>query len=681
MKNLDPATEIEKLRQEIRRHDRLYYVEAKPEISDLEYDRLMNRLKQLEAEHPNLVTPESPTQRVGEVPITDFEKVEHLEPMLSIDNTYTEAELRAFDERVHKALGHNKYHYVVELKVDGVACSLIYERGLFARGVTRGNGRIGDDITQNLRTIRDIPLQLETKNPPELIEIRGEVYMTNSDLADLNARLAAEGSQQLANPRNTAAGALKLKDAKKVAQRPLRFFAHSTGAYQGPALKTHEEFLGLVAGYGLVPTPHVKVLKSIDEAVEHCNAWWEAAEELDFEIDGLVLKINDLQQRQELGATTKAPRWVIAYKVEKYEAPTKLDGVTVQVGKSGVLKPVAKLDPVQIAGTTVTRASLHNYDQVELLDVRLGDTVIVEKAGKIIPHVVRVEKHLRTGDEQPLEVPTHCPSCESVVEKDADGVEWRCLNPNCPAQIRERIEYFVSRVGMDIRTLAQSKIEQLLEAKLVTSIPDLYRLQVGDLTGLERWGKRSAENLIKGLEESKSRDLHRLLCALSIRHVGPRVAEILAQNFRTLDNLMSQSEEDLVAIEEIGPVIAQSVRTFFEKPESQELVKDLKELGLNTSTTLPKPLTAHAAKEAGLKLAGKTLVVTGTLNKYSRKQIQDLIKQHGGKASSSVSKKTDYLVAGAEAGSKLEKAEELGIAVLSEDEFEALLAEETPEPA
>jgi DNA ligase (NAD+) len=662
------AKRADELRREIRRHDRLYYVEAKPEITDLEYDRLLRELIDIEAAHPELLTPDSPTQRVGGEPLEGFVSVAHREPMLSIENTYTEAELRAFDARLAKRLGSEKYEYVVELKVDGVACSLLYEKGVLVLGLTRGDGQVGDDITANLKTVGGVPLRLTADDPPDELEVRGEVYMTNPDLADMNARLEAAGGKALANPRNATAGSLKLLDSRQCAQRPLRFFAHSAGAYSGPDVATHTDFLKLIGSYGLPPTPNVKTFDSIDSAIEHCNAWFENAQELDFEIDGLVLKINRFDQRKKLGLTSKAPRWAIAYKVEKYEAPTKLTAVTVQVGKTGVLTPVASLDPVTIAGTVVSRASLHNYDQIAHLDIHVGDTVIVEKAGKIIPHVTRVEKHLRTGDEQKAPVPEACPVCDSHVVRDPGGVYLRCVNTACPAQLRERILYFASRGAMDIEGVGEKLVDQLLDKKLVASLADLYRLEVDQLAALDRFGTRSAANVVQAIEGSKSRDLARLIAGLSIQHVGARTSGLLSEHFRTMDALMAASEEDLSAVDEIGPIVAKSVRTFFDTREQRELIAELKSIGLNMESQ------AELEPSAPQTLFDKTLVVTGTLQRYSRDQANALIKKHGGKPSSSVSKKTDYVVAGEEAGSKLEKAEKLGVRVLNEDEFEKLLA-------
>lgn len=665
-----PKSEIERLRTELRRHDHLYYVLATPEVSDLEYDRLLKQLEELEAANPDLITPDSPTRRVGGEPIAGFETVAHRVPMLSIENTYNEAELREFDERVKKALGDEPYEYVAELKIDGVAVTLVYENGVFVQGATRGNGVEGDDITSNLRTIKDVPLRLSGTDHPKLIEIRGEVYMGNADFAHFNSKLKAAGQKVIANPRNGTAGSLKLLDPRLCAERPLRFFAHGIGAYEGPPLASHWEYLAKVREWGVRSTPNAALFDQVDAALAFCNEWTERSHELDFEVDGMVLKVNRYDQREKLGRTSKSPRWVIAYKIEKYEATTKLNTITVQVGKTGQLTPVAELEPVELAGTVVARASLHNIDEVERLGVRLGDTVIVEKAGKIIPHIVRVEEHLRTGKEIPWTFPTHCPACNSEVVRDADGVYIRCLNPSCSAQLARRLIGFAQRSAMDIEGLGDKLVEQLVAEKLVTGFADLYRLTPEKLLTLERMGKKSAQNLVAGIEASKTRDLSKLLAGLAIHHVGGRVSEILAKHFGTMEKLAAATEEELTKVPEIGPIIAKNVALFFAGEPQQALIAELAELGLNMKSNAPPP---SAAAAGSLVLSGKTLVVTGSLVRYKRDEIETLIKDHGGRAASSVSKKTDFVVAGSDAGSKLNKAQELGVKVLTEDEFLAMV--------
>ena len=530
----DVAAEITRLRQQIRHHDQKYYVEAAPEISDLEYDRLIERLKSLEGEHPELISPDSPTQRIGDRPIEGLQQVEHRVPMLSIENTYSIDELRKYGQRMAKLLADEPIEWVVELKIDGVAVSLIYENGLLRRGVTRGNGRVGDDITHNMRTIRDVPLRLVGKDVPPVLEVRGEIYMTNSDLVLLNQRQQEKGEPPFANTRNVTAGTVRLLDPRLCAERRLRLFCHGVGYVEGLKARTHMEFLDELRGYGLPPTPKVECFGSFAAAVEHCEQLVERLHELDFEIDGLVLKVNRFDQRERLGSTSKSPRWVIAYKFEKYEATTRLNAISVQVGKAGTITPVANLEPVELAGTTVSRASLHNADEIERKDVREGDVVVVEKAGKIIPHIVRVEKHLRKGSPPKFQFPSRCPECDTKLVKDEGGVYIRCPNVQCPAQLKERIRYFASRNAMDIEGLGEKLIDQLVGSGLVQGYGDLYRLedQQHKLLGLERMGRKSVDGLLEGIEASKDRGLARLLNALSIRHVGARVASRVGREFR-----------------------------------------------------------------------------------------------------------------------------------------------------
>lgn len=663
----DTAAEIARLRDEIRCHDRKYYVEAAPDISDLEYDKLIQRLKKLEAEHPKLVTPDSPTQRIGDRPVEGLTPFDHRVPMLSIENTYSLDDLKKYGERVTKLLPGEAVEWVVELKVDGVAVSLIYENGLLSHGVTRGNGRTGDDITHNVRTIKDIPLRLVGKSVPPLLEVRGEIYMTNSDLVLLNELQQKRGEASFANTRNVTAGSVRQLDPRICAERRLRFFCHSVGDTAGLKAKTHMEFLDELRGHGLPPTPHVECFPSFEAAVAHCEELVERLHELDFEIDGLVLKVNRFDQRERLGSTSKSPRWVIAYKFEKYEATTRLNEIRVQVGKTGTITPVADLEPVELAGTTVSRASLHNADEIERKDVRPGDMVVVEKAGKIIPHIVRVEKHLRKGDLPKFTFPTKCPECGRKLVKDEGGVYIRCPNVECPAQLKERIRYFASRNAMDIEGLGDKLVDQLVTDKLIRNYGDLYRLEARQdrLLNMERLGRKSVDNLLDGVEASKNRGLARLLNALTIRHVGARVAAVLAERFSTMDTLVAASVEQLSETNEIGPIIAQSVFDFLHGDFGVETITDLKSVGIKMEST---------ARAGGARsLEGKTLVVTGTLTKYGRDEIEELITQHGGHAASSVSKNTDYLVAGEKAGSKLAKAGQLGVKVISEDEFERLL--------
>ncbi|GIW95665.1 MAG: DNA ligase [Pirellulaceae bacterium] len=661
----DVARRIEELRELIRYHDRKYYIDAAPEISDREYDKLLEELKRLEAAHPELVTPDSPTQRVGESTVEGLEKVTHSEPMLSIENTYSIEELRDFGRRTQRLLPGEKIEWVVELKIDGVALAIIYEEGRLVRGVTRGDGRVGDDVTHNVRTLKDVPLKLLGNRVPELLEVRGEVYLTNSDLVKLNEEQQKAGEPTFANPRNAAAGSIRLLDPRLCAKRRLRFFVHGLGRCQGIRARTYFEFLEEVREYGLRPTPHAQLFDNFDQAVAYCEELIERLHEFDFEVDGLVLKVNRFDQRERLGATSKSPRWVIAYKFEKYEAPTRLKRIYVQVGKMGTITPVAELEPVQLAGTTVTRASLHNKDEIARKDIREGDIVIVEKAGKVIPHVVRVEKHLRRGHLPPYHFPSHCPVCHTRLVQDEGGVYIRCPNPECVAQIKERLRYFASRSAMDIDGLGEKLIDQLVDKGLVKTYADLYRLKKEQLVELERMGEKSADNLLKAIEASKERGLARVLNALSIRHVGAHVAEVLAEHFGSIERLMEASREELTAIPEVGPAIAESVYEFFHSQTGRKIVHELASAGVK--------MTAARQTPPGGPLQGKTIVVTGTLEKYSRQEIEELIRQLGGRAASSVSSKTDFVLAGKDPGSKLEKARQLGVRVISESEFEAMI--------
>lgn len=662
--------EIEQLRTEIERHNRLYYVEAKPEITDLEFDRLLKRLIELEQQHPEYATADSPSRKVGGEPVDGFTTVAHRVPMLSIDNEYDEEGVREFDKRLRKLLEPGEsVEYFCEYKVDGVALSLIYENGSLTQAITRGDGRQGDDVTHNARTLIGVPLRLSTKHPPELLEVRGEAYIGNADFAHLRARQVAAGETPFANPRNATAGALKLLDPQMCAARRVRFFAHSAGAVTGTSFATHSEFIQAVARLGVPVTPLAKVVGDIGAALEFSQELMEQVPGLDFEVDGFVIKVNNLAQRERLGTTAKAPRWVVAYKFERYEGVSRIEEIDVQVGKTGALTPVAHLQPVEIAGTTVSRASLHNKDEIERLGVMIGDWVVVEKAGKIIPHVVRVEEHRRDGQEKPFHFPTHCPECHSQVAQDEGGVYIRCQNPECPAQLREGVRFFASRAAMDIEGLGIKLIEQLTAQGLVRSFADIYRLKDKrqELLGLERMGEKSIDNLLEGIEASRTRPLWRLLTGLNIRHVGTRTAQALADHYGTLDALMEQTPEQLAAVEEVGPVIAQAIHQYFHSPAVQKLIGELRDLGLNFGTPVErKPV------EAG-KLQGKTIVVTGTMVRFTREQINEMIHNHGGKPAGSVSKKTDYVVAGEKAGSKLDKARDLGVTVLTEDEFLAMM--------
>lgn len=650
---------IKSLRQQIRKHDHLYYVLNQPRISDQQYDRLFSELKNLEQQHPELITPDSPTQRVSGRPIEGFEQVKHSSEMLSIDNTYSADEIRNFDQRVAKGLGTKNYSYVVELKIDGVAMSLRYEKGLLILGATRGDGSKGDNVTNNIRTIKAIPLSLDG-DVPDVLEVRGEVYMPKKAFAKLNEEREQQERALFANPRNAAAGSLKLLDAKITAQRKLSFFAYSLGQTSKSFAKTHYDCLGKFKKIGLPVNPNIKKAADIDAVIEICNKWEKKRYELGYQIDGMVIKIDQLNQRDILGATGRAPRWCISYKFAAEQAKTKVLSIDIQVGKTGILTPVANFEPVLLAGTTVKRASLHNFDEIDRLDVREGDTVMIEKAGEIIPQVIEVKKEQRHKDAKPFRPPVKCPVCGSKVQKDEDGVYIRCASPSCPAQLKEKLRYFAGRDQMDIENLGPALIEQLVDKGLVQDFADLYKLDIFALASLERMAQKSAQNVLDGIEKSKSQPLARLLAALGIRHIGIQNAEILARQFGSIEKIKKATVEELTQIEQIGPVLAKSIYEYFHDSNNLKIIDKLITAGVNPK----QKQTKHSDK-----LAGKTFVVTGTLENFSRSQIEQAIKDNSGKVSSSVSKKTDYVLAGTEAGSKLDKAQQLGVKIIDKKQF------------
>lgn len=668
-----PSFRAAELRTLLNHYNYLYYVEATSAVSDREFDRLLDELQQLEKDHPELIVPDSPTQRVGGKPISEFETVTHRLPMLSIDNTYSADELRDFDKSVRKLVGNEPICYVVELKIDGVSMSLTYEDGLLTVGATRGDGERGDDVTHNVRTIAGVPLRLKGDNPPSLLEVRGEVYMTRAELVRINREREVKGEKPYENPRNLTAGTLKLLDPRICKQRKLSFFGYGVGAVDGIEFGTHMQVLDQLKQFGFPVNPHTRDCEDIDGVIAFCDSWNTKRHDLPYDTDGMVVKVNDLKQRQKLGMTSKSPRWVRAYKFEAEQAMTKLGGVEFSVGKFGELTPVALFDPpVRLAGTTVSRASMHNAAMVDKLDARIGDMVVVEKAGEIIPQVVKVVKESRTGAEQPLPFPAQCPICgaPTVKEETDNSYGYSCTNlAGCPAQVAGRLISFAKRERMDIEGLGEEMAAQLVEAELVKTLPDLYRLQEKQLLTLEKVAKKKAKNLLDGIEASKSRGLTRLLSGLSIYMVGESMAELLAEAFPSMDELLAASQEQLASIKGFGPKRAESVYQFFHSPTGEKLVQEFRELGLKMTQDRKAAPTGLASNV----LAGKTLVVTGTLSRYGRKDIEDLIKQLGGKATGSVSKNTSYLVAGEEAGSKLVKAKELGVPVLTEDEFDKLI--------
>ena len=655
---------IEQLRKDIERHDYYYYVLDDPKITDREYDRLMGELKGLEAKHPEWITPESPTQRVGGAPAEGFDTVVHKVPMFSLDNTYNVEELRDFHNRVVKNLKTDEVEYVVELKIDGLGVSLFYEDDKFVRGATRGDGKTGEDITANLKTILSIPLALPMQSAGfKSMEVRGEVYMTRKGFEKLNQKREEDGEAPFANPRNAAAGSLRLLDSRITATRPLNIWVYNVGHYDGPNYESHKELLTRLKDLGLRTNP-AWLCRSFGEVLKKVNEWQEKKLTLDYDIDGLVVKVNSLAQQKKLGWTAKHPRWAAAFKYEAEEAETIVEDIRVQVGRTGAITPVAELTPVFVSGSTVSRATLHNEDEITKLDVRVGDRVVIIKAGEIIPKVVRVLDKDRKGRKPKFKMPKTCPECDSIIERPEGEAVWRCVNATCPAQLKERLLHFASRNAMDIDHLGTAIVDQLVDTGKVKSFYELYDLKLADVSTLERMAKKSGQNLIDAIEKSKQAGLARLVFGLGIRHVGQRVAQVLAQTYGSMDALSKAPYEDLEAIDEIGPRIAESIREFFgEKHNKKELCK-LKQ---------HKLVMTQEQKEGGGNLSGKQFVLTGTLESLTRDEAKRKIIDAGGRVTSSVSAKTDYVVAGVDPGSKLTKAQKLGVAILSEKEFQKLI--------
>ena len=686
MSNLFPEEEIESLRRELERHNRLYYVEAKPEITDREYDALMTKLIAIETTNPELYSRDSPSKKVGGGRIPGFEVVTHRVPMLSIDNAFEEQEIADWDAGLRKSLERDAIDYTVEYKIDGVALALIWENGTFVRAVTRGNGTEGDDVTLNARLMPGVPWNLNVENPPASLEVRGEVIILNEEFSAFQADQVKASEDPAVNPRSAAAGMLKLLEHEKRPNiRMLRFLAHGVGYVEGLSWNTYSEFLGSIQSFGIPTTPNVSLAHGLEQLRQVCDEMIANVAELPFQVDGLVIKIDAFEDREQLGITSKSPRWVRAYKWERYEAETRIAGITIQVGKTGTLTPVAELEPVEIDGTTVSRSSLHNRDELVRLGIRLGDLVVVEKAGKIIPHVLRVNEAARTGKEQTFEFPTKCPECGTPVQREEGGVYIRCTNPACPARLRETIIYFASRPAMNIDGLGEEVVNNLFEWKMIDGIPAIYRLSRHREELVQKKGfvpprpkkpkdreqpsekeerKGKVDKLLDSIEASKTQPLWRLLTGLNIPQVGPTTARALESEFGTLNEIAAQSAEALSAIKNVGAVVAESVHQFFHSQYGVALIQQLKDLGLNCG----EPLI-----ESTGRFTGKVFVITGTLPSVSRDEAEQLIRDHGGKSTGSVSKNTSFVLAGDSAGSKLAKATNLGIPVISEAEFFAMI--------
>jgi DNA ligase (NAD+) len=658
---------IKELRRKIERHNRLYYVLDRPEISDAEYDLLFRELLELEVQYPELVTPDSPTQRVGGVPLEKFSQVAHRIPMLSLENAFSEKDLHDFDVRVKRKLAlpfEHEIEYVCEPKMDGLAVSLTYEKGHLAIGATRGDGTTGEDVTRNLRTVKSIPLRLATDQPPMLLEVRGEVFLPLEAFRKMNLDREENGEDPFANPRNAAAGSIRQLDPKITARRPLSIFCYAPGEVEGYSFQSQSGFLAAIGQWGLPVNPLIRKCRGVGEVNGYYREMTENRESLPYEIDGVVVKIDSLALQLEVGGKTRSPGWAIAWKFPPRQAMTIIADIVPQVGRTGVITPTAHLRPVEVSGVTVSRATLHNWEEMERKDIRIGDSVVVERAGDVIPAVVKVLTEKRTGLEKPLPIPSNCPECGSEVVKIPGEVAVRCMGLSCPAQIRESIIHFASRSAMDIEGLGEKYIEQLLRLGLVKNVADLYYLTRDAFMRFERMGDKLAENLLTAIAESRQRELARFIYALGIRHVGEHTARLLAGAFGSFDNLEKASEAELLSIREIGPQVCQSILTFFHNRENMRVIERMLAAGVTPTVE---------EKRVGGKFTGKTFVFTGALSRFSREEAKRLVENEGGHAAGSVSKKTDFVVAGAETGSKLEKARALGVRVISEEEFLEML--------
>ncbi|HEX9160441.1 MAG TPA: NAD-dependent DNA ligase LigA [Thermoanaerobaculia bacterium] len=660
---MTPKSEIEKLRRDLERHNRLYYA-GTPEISDFDFDQMMRRLQELEAAHSEYADPNSPTARVGGEPVSGFPSVIHDPPMLSIENAYTLDELREWHERVKRGLGREEVEYEAELKIDGVSIDLLYENGALARAATRGDGVRGDDVTPNVRTARSLPLHIDTKL--KKLEVRGEIYIPKTDFLRINEQLEEAGEEPLANPRNTAAGSLRQKDPKLAAQRKLSAYVYHVVRADEVRIESQWKAYELLSKLGFPLNPERSLCRSIDDVIAFIDIWHERRHELAFDIDGIVVKVNRREEQLELGATSKAPRWAIAFKYPPEAAQTIVRAINLYVGRTGTVTPVAEFDPVRIGGTKVVNASLHNFDELARKDVRIGDTIVVEKGGDIIPKVVDVRKDKRPRGARIFKPPEKCPVCGQPLHRFEEEVALRCINQGCPAIVLQSITHFGSRKAMDIEGLGWQTVQALLDAGLVTDYASIYELTAEQVAALERKGEKSAQKLIDEIQKSKTAELSRFIYALGIRFVGERAAKVLAEHFQSIDALMNATVDELVEVSEIGPKLAESITFYFSVPANRGRVENMQRLGVS-----PR----HVATATGDRLAGKTVVVTGTLTRFSRDEIHKMIEREGGKPAGSVSSRTSYVVAGEAAGSKLEKARSHGVPVLTEDEFLVLLGQ------
>ncbi|MEW6614927.1 MAG: NAD-dependent DNA ligase LigA [Thermodesulfobacteriota bacterium] len=670
MKKSDVQHTIYDLRERINYHNYRYYVLDAPEISDAEFDKLMRHLENLEKESPNLITPDSPTQRVGAPPLDEFKTVRHSLPMLSLANAMDEEEVKGFDQRIKRLMGTTEdIEYIAEPKIDGVAVELVYEQGSLTVGSTRGDGVIGEEVTHNLKTIRSIPLRLigKERKIPELLEVRGEVYLGTEDFRKLNRSREEEGEPLFANPRNAAAGSLRQLDSNITAQRPLDIFCHGIGRILGISLDTHMEILKAFEQWGLKVIPHIRICRNLEEIIQYYREMGEKRDDLGYEIDGIVLKVNNLRLQDRLGAVSRSPRWAVAYKFEPKQETTRIKDIVVQVGRTGALTPVAIMEPVRLGGVEISRATLHNQDEIAKKDIRIGDTVIVQRAGDVIPEVVKVIETKRTGEEKRFTMPEWCPVCGAEAFRSVGEAVQRCLGLSCPAKLKGIIKHFASKRAMDIDGLGDKLVAQLTDKGLVKDVADLYSLSKEDLTGLERMAEKSAQNLLESIEKSKETTLERLLYALGIRHVGEHISKILTNTFKDMESLINATEDELTSTHEIGPEIAKSIVKFFDQKDNLRVIDRLKQAGVIRL----RRTEIKSRKES--RLEGMTFVFTGALGSFTRDEAKRRVEELGGKAASSVSNKTSYVVIGEDPGSKVDKARALGVSIITEDEFKRLI--------